>query len=104
MLYGIWYMVSSFREPINHYLYDLKIMFELGADANIRNQNGLNLLHVLGFTQNGEAIDPVIIERLVAHVANLSDVDIRGNTRSTKWRSTCVRFRLCGLYFAVAPA
>ncbi|KAI7978481.1 hypothetical protein EIK77_002032 [Talaromyces pinophilus] len=46
----------------------------------MRNQNGMNMLHVLGFTQNGEAIDPVIIERLVVHGANLSDIDILGNT------------------------
>lgn len=58
----------------------LKFLFELGADASIRNQNSMDMLHVLGFTQNDEAIDPVIIERLVAHGANLSDIDIRGNT------------------------
>jgi hypothetical protein len=46
----------------------------------MRNQDGSNMLHSLGFTQNREAIDPAIIERLVAHGANIDDVDIRGNT------------------------
>jgi ankyrin repeat protein len=77
---ALWYMVSLFREHINQYYVVLKFLFELGADANMRNQNGMNMLHVLGFTQNGEAIDPVIIERLVVHGANLSDIDILGNT------------------------
>lgn len=79
---ALWYVVSSFTDCINKYFDVLKFLFELGADANIREQNGrnLNILHVLGLTQNGEAIDTVIIERLVAHGANLSDVNIRGDT------------------------
>ncbi|OKL61435.1 hypothetical protein UA08_03477 [Talaromyces atroroseus] len=51
-----------------------------GDNALCRNQDGSNVLHLLGFTQNGEAIDPAIIERLVALGANVEDVDIRGNT------------------------
>jgi chitinase len=77
---ALWYAVSGFRESINQYYDVLKILFEHGADGNTRDQKGLNMLHVLGFTKSGEAIEPVIIERLMAHGANLSDVDIRGNT------------------------
>jgi hypothetical protein len=65
-------MVSLFRGPNNQFYDVLNLLFELGADANIGDQNGLNMLHVLGFTQNGEARDPVIIERLVTQK--------RGNT------------------------
>ncbi|KAH8690225.1 ankyrin repeat-containing domain protein [Talaromyces proteolyticus] len=77
---ALWYAVLGFRERINQHLSVLKILFEYGADGNICNQDGLNMLHLLGFTQDGEAIDPVIIERLVAHGANINDIDIHGNT------------------------
>ncbi|KAH8696384.1 ankyrin repeat-containing domain protein [Talaromyces proteolyticus] len=77
---ALWYAVYSFRGRINQHLDILKTLFRYGADGNIRDQDGKNMLHLLGFTAIGEAMDPVIIECLVAHGANIDDVDIRGNT------------------------
>lgn len=77
---ALWYTVYGFRESINDHFTVLKTLFGYGADASIHDQDGSNMLHLLGFTQNGEATDPAIIEALVAHGANINDVDPRGNT------------------------
>lgn len=55
---ALWYMGSIFQDHINQYYVVLKCLFELGADANMHNQNGMDILHVLGFTQNGKPLDP----------------------------------------------
>lgn len=77
---SLWYTVYGFRESINNHFTVLKTLFGYGADGSIRDRDGSNMLHLLGFTQNGEAIDPAIIEGLVAYGANVNDVDARGNT------------------------
>ncbi|GAD93570.1 conserved hypothetical protein [Paecilomyces variotii No. 5] len=77
---ALWYAVSSFREGSDPHLNIPKTLLEYGAEGNMRDQDGLNVLHLLAFTQNGEVIDPVIIERLVARGAKVDDIDIRGNT------------------------
>ncbi|KAJ9209978.1 hypothetical protein DTO166G4_8450 [Paecilomyces variotii] len=77
---ALWYAVSSFREGSDQHLNILRTLLEYGAEANMRDQDGLNVLHLLAFTQNGEVIDPAMIERLVAHGAKIDDIDIRGNT------------------------
>ncbi|KUL90893.1 hypothetical protein ZTR_00968 [Talaromyces verruculosus] len=56
----LWYMVSLFQEHINQYYVVLKFLFELGADANMHNQNGMSMLHVGFYTKR--------------------DIDILGNT------------------------
>lgn len=77
---ALWYAVSSFREGFNQHLNVPKTLLEYGADGNMRDQDGRNMLHLLAFTQNGEVIDPAIIELLVVHGAKIDDIDIRGNT------------------------
>lgn len=76
---ALWYAVSSFRVGFDQYLNVPKTLLEYGADGNMRDQDGQNMLHLLAFMQNGEVIDPAIIERLVAHGAKIDDIDIRGN-------------------------
>ncbi|KAH8696453.1 ankyrin repeat-containing domain protein [Talaromyces proteolyticus] len=77
---ALWYTVFGFRDCINQHFDILKTLFEYGAYGNIRDQDGMNMLHFLGFTQDGEAIDAAIIEHLISHGANINDIDIRGNT------------------------
>jgi Ankyrin repeats (3 copies) len=76
---ALWYAAESFRNT-NQHCDVVKTLLEYGADAIMRDQHGQNTLHLLGFTQNGEAIDSAIIESLVARGANIEDVDRRGNT------------------------
>jgi chitinase len=77
---ALWYTVYGFRESINNYSTVLKTLFDYRPDGSIRDQDGKNMLHLLAFTQNGEATDPAIIEALVAYGANVNNVDARGNT------------------------
>ncbi|QKX63663.1 uncharacterized protein TRUGW13939_10834 [Talaromyces rugulosus] len=77
---ALWYTVRGFRESINNHFAVLKTLFDYRPDGSIRDQEGSNMLHLLAFTQNGEATDPAIIEALVAYGANVNDVDARGNT------------------------
>ncbi|CRG85815.1 hypothetical protein PISL3812_02826 [Talaromyces islandicus] len=77
---ALWYTVYGFRESINNHFAVLKTLFDYEPDGSIRDQEGSNMLHLLAFTQNGEATDPAIIKALVACGANVNDVDARGNT------------------------
>jgi ankyrin repeat protein len=77
---ALWYASSSFKISMDPRCGVMKILLEYGADGSIRDPDGQNLLHLLGFTQNGDAVGPEIIESLVAHGANIEDTDIRGNT------------------------
>ena len=58
-----------------------KLLLEYGADASLRGRKGQTPLHCLGFdVLGGEPIDPTLIALLLAHGANVDDLDADGNT------------------------
>ncbi|RWQ96861.1 ankyrin repeat-containing domain protein [Paecilomyces variotii] len=72
---ALWYAVSSFREGFDQHLNIPKTLLEYGAEANMRDQDGLNVLHLLAFTQNVEAV-----RALLRCGASMSVKNLKGDT------------------------
>ncbi|KAI7970128.1 hypothetical protein EIK77_008355 [Talaromyces pinophilus] len=59
----------------------IRFLCNMGSNAGIKNNKGQTVLHLLAFrSMNGEPIDICLIELLLAHGANISSVDMNGNT------------------------
>ena len=58
-----------------------KFLLEYGADASLRGRKGQTPLHCLIVNVfDGEPMDPTLISLLLAHGANVDDLDADGNT------------------------
>lgn len=64
-----------------HFERAIQLLCGRGADAGIQDENGHSALHVLAlFSAEFEPINPIILDTLVVHGANVSDTNLEGDT------------------------